>query len=138
MHFPPLPTGRVLVALALLVCTSVRAAAHPPADSFDADATSWYAFPTVFYTPEMQEEEFTSRYADVILQTEQQVGVAWRVVLRGRMQREAVTKVEASGPLCMRGYLEGHFRDTVHATAQGRPLHHRRAIRFEAQSRRRK
>jgi len=186
MRFPSTPTGRVLVALALLVCTSGRAAAHPPADSSDADATSWYAFPTIFYTPETslglgaagglfvgaeadrpsslqgdisatlngqyalnlrpewyrpagrqralgdialstypdvfyglgpeapdeQEEDFTSRYLDAVLQAEQQVGVAWRVGLRSRVRREVVTEVEAGG-LLDDSALPGHDASTV-------------------------
>jgi len=52
MRSPSNPIGRVLVAFALIVCTSGIAAAQSPADSSDANDTSWYAFPTVFYTPE--------------------------------------------------------------------------------------
>ena len=52
MRFPSNPIHRILVALALLVYTSGVATARPPADSSNADSTSWYAFPTLFYTPE--------------------------------------------------------------------------------------
>jgi len=186
MRFLLTSIGQMLVALALLAGTSGIATAQPPADSSDADATSWYAFPTVFYTPETslglgaaggvfmgtdadrpsslqgdvsatlngqyalnlrpewyrqagrqrvvgdialstypdvfyglgpeapdeQEEDFTSRYVDAILQAEQQVGAAWRVGLRGRVRREVVTEVEAGG-LLDGPALPGHDASTV-------------------------
>ncbi len=174
------------VLFVLLLLTSGVAEAQTAADSSDSDDTSWYAFPTVFYTPETslgggaaggvffsqhagrpsslqgdmsatlngqyavnlrpewyrragrqrvfsdialstypdvfygigpdapeaQEEEFTSRYVDAILQAEQQVDTAWRMGLRGRVRREVVTEVETDG-LLDGPEIPGHDASTI-------------------------
>lgn len=184
MRFCFHPTSWVFLALAMI--TSGVATAYPRADSSTAEATTWYAFPTVFYTPatslgfgaaggiffgegvgrpsslqgdvsatlngqyganvrpewyrqdgqqrvfgdialsaypdvfyglgpdatDSQEEEFTSRYVDAILQAEQQVGAGWRIGLRSRVRREVVTEVEADGLLDGTA-IPGHDASTV-------------------------
>lgn len=63
-----------------------------------------HEYPDVFYgigpaTEEAEEEDFTSRYVDAVLQAERRVAPGLRVGLRARIREEAITEVEAGGRL---------------------------------------
>ncbi len=97
--------GDVLVTLRGQYMLNLNAEVYAHADRHRVEAdVSLQQFPDVFYgigrdASEEMEEDFTSRFADAIVQAERRVAENFRIGFRGRFWYEAVTEVEDTGLL---------------------------------------